>query len=218
MYKELACYDSDYTEKEILEAVFLAFGTAEKSLDGISVPEHFLVKAKDFVPSGMVLSCPIDFPKGFSSHQAKIHSIISSVRRGANAVDITLNKNLCAQGDVKQIGKNLSAYSEVCKDKKCLLRVMLEYRIYKSPDFIYDLCDLCIQHGVDYVFISTGHMVDDITDHLITSKIAEEITGVRVIYNADLWTKEQYKKILLSKVSGLRLKKPMSLKNIFGVL
>ena len=31
-------------------------------------------------------------------------------------------------------------------------------------------------------------------------------------------TKEQYKKILSSEVSGLRLKKPMSLKNIFGVL
>jgi hypothetical protein len=61
-------------------------------------------------------------------------------------------------------------------------------------------------------------MVDDITDHLITCKIAEEITGVRVIYNADIWTKEQYEKILLSKVSGLRFKKPMSLKNIFGVL
>jgi|15BtaG_2_1085339.scaffolds.fasta_scaffold17391_3 deoxyribose-phosphate aldolase len=218
MYKELACYDSDYTEKDIIEAVFLAFGGAKKVLDGISIPEHFLAKANDLIPPDMVLACPIDFPKGFSSHQAKVHSIISSARKGANAVDITLNKNLCAQAELKKIGKNLSIYSEVCKDKKCSLRVMLEYRIYKYPDFVYDLCDMCVRHGVDRVFISTGHMVDDITDHLITCKIAEEITGVRVIYNADIWTKEQYEKILLSKVSGLRFKKPMSLKNIFGVL
>lgn len=218
MYKELACYDSDYTEKDIVEAIFLAFGDAEKSLDGISVPEHFLAKVNDLIPPDKVLSCPVDFPKGFSSHEAKIHSIISSVRKGANAIDITLNKNLCAQRDIKRIARNLSAYAEVCKNKNCLLRVMLEYRVYKSPDFIYNLCDLCGQYGVDCVFISTGHMVDDTTDHLITSKIAESVTGVRVIYNADIWTKEQYNKILSSEIFGLRLKKPMSLKNIFGVL
>ena len=95
MYKELACYDSDYTEKDIVEAIFLAFGDAEKSLDGISVPEHFLAKVNDLIPPDKVLSCPVDFPKGFSSHEAKIHSIISSVRKGANAIDKNSKKFIC---------------------------------------------------------------------------------------------------------------------------
>ena len=76
----------------------------------------------------------------------------------------------------------------------------------------------CQECGADYIFVSTGSMADDIYDHLITAKIVEEMLDIDIIYNADIWTLEQYEKITLSEVFGVRIKKATAVTNIFGVL
>lgn len=215
MYRELSCYDSDLKKQEIIKSCFLSI---HKNFNGFCVPEHFLSSVKEFMPQGMVLAAPIDYPKGFSSSQAKLHSITSCIRKGANAVDVVLNKNICTEKDLDKLGENVSAYSNLCKQKACSLRIMLEYRLYEDPDFVYDLCEICQECGADYIFVSTGSMADDISDHLITAKIVEEMLDIDIIYNADIWTAEQYEKIAASEVFGVRIKKANAVTNIFGVL
>jgi hydroxymethylglutaryl-CoA reductase len=61
-------------------------------------------------------------------------------------------------------------------------------------------------------------MADDISDHLITAKIVEEMLDIDIIYNADIWTAEQYEKVAASEVFGVRIKKANAVTNIFGVL
>ncbi len=215
MYKELCCYDSGLRKRDIIKSCFLA---VHKSFNGFCVPEHFLSTVKEFMPEGMVLASPIDYPKGFSSSEAKMHSITSCIRKGANAVDVVLNKNICIEKDLDKLSANIAGYSNLCKQKNCSLRIMLEYRLYEDPDFVYDLCEVSQESGADYIFISTGLMADDISDHLITTKIAEDMLQMDVIYNADIWTTEQYEKISLSKVFGVRIKNANAVTNIFGVL
>ena len=58
--------------------------------------------------------------------------------------------------------------------------------------------------GINQVYSSTGHMLDDINDNLIASNYLSQKAGISTIVNGNIWTEDQIKRILKTDVYGIR--------------
>ena len=200
MYKEISCYDKDTTEHTVTESIFTAL---KHDFHGVSVPAYYLPLAKDLIPDGFVVASSVDYPGG---------------RAGANAVDLVANSNLLVNRKFKKFKEDIEANYKICQDNNCSLRVMFEYRIYDKNSLILAACDIIRSVGVDYIFPSTGSMVDDIEDSIVVGFLLQKKKELNVICNANIWRKEDYEKVENSGVFGIRIKSRNAVKNIFGVL
>ena len=215
MYKEISCYDKDTTEHTVTESIFTAL---KHDFHGVSVPAYYLPLAKDLIPDGFVVASSVDYPGGLSSTGVRCHSSINIIRAGANAVDLVANSNLLVNRKFKKFKEDIEANYKICQDNNCSLRVMFEYRIYDKNSLILAACDIIRSVGVDYIFPSTGSMVDDIEDSIVVGFLLQKKKEQNVIFNANIWRKEDYEKVENSGVFGIRIKSRNAVKNIFGVL
>lgn len=214
-YKDLACYDTILSKKEIQSATFTAI---ESGLNGISVLPCYLSKITSLSPpKGFVIACAIDYPYGTMMQEIRTHSIIKAIHKGANTIDLVLSQNDIHNNNIDSITNDLEANLAVCNKKGVTLRIMLEYRLVLSQlEMLRLLVTIASDLGINYIFPSTGFRVDDYTDNLISAKRLGKGTGVRTITNGNIWTPEQYEQIEKSKVYGVRLHSEQSVKNIFS--
>ena len=95
---------------------------------------------------------------------------------------------------------------------------MLEYRAYDKNSLIAAACDIIRDVGVDYVFPSTGSMIDVLDDAILVGFFLQQNQQLNVICNANIWKPEDYEKVEKSNIFGVRIKNINAVKNIFGVL
>ena len=212
MYHELNIYDGQSSDDKALEFLFKAINL---KLDGISCPIYFVPLLKHSVPKEMILSVPIDYPNGMSDSRIKNHAIMSAIRKGATAVDVVLNPNHITNGRLEIISDDLKSHKEICESKNIILRVMLEYRTYHGKQMMY-VASIIADLGIQYVFPSTGHLIDNYLDNLtIAADVAKKYPSLNIITNGNIWQKSHYTTIVNSGTFGVRFNSIHAVENCF---
>ena len=209
MYKELQIYGRDLTQDKVQAEMFEA---VRYNLSGISVSPFFIPELVELIPEGMVISSPIGYPNGTADTKIKQHATLAAIRKGANAIDLVLNPHLISAGKMTELCEDIIGNMEICGENGATLRIMMEYRVF-TPAMLLDVAALIKEVGVEYVFPSTGHMLDNSTDNLLMS-MALEKSGLRAITNGNIYKMHQYESIKKSGVFGVRFKSSQAIKNL----
>lgn len=177
------------------------FKLIEKGIDGIAMPIYLLREVKSLMPEGMVLSCPIDFPSGYSSSKTREHMAIEALRSGANALDYVPNQYFL-RNKFNYLSKEIKTMMRICKDYNASLRIFLDKdRVFN----VVNLARLYASMKVDFGFITLGYHREDFQDNLIYAALVEQKTKMNVIFNAHIWKEDQLEFIKKSKIFGVRL-------------
>jgi tRNA-dihydrouridine synthase len=94
---------------------------------------------------------------------------------------------------------------------------MLEYK-YHDNKKILEIFSCLRDLGVEYAYLSTGKISDDITDYIAIARYASDFCGVSIIYNGIMWKYEHFKKVEESGVFGVSFKSLQNFNSVFGVL
>jgi len=200
MYIDLACHNVDMTAEEAQQFVFLA---AQRHLGGISLLPFFIPQIQEYVPEGMAIACPVDYPYGHSDTKVRNHEVLSAIRHGCNTIDLVINTHLAINKEFKKLSSDILSHVSICKDNNVTLRIMLDYRLL--PSELWKKCMSILQTaGIEYIFPSTGHLVDDYLDNLVVSVNTQDKFGINAITNGNLFRPDQFKTIKKSKVFGIR--------------
>ena len=125
IFIEYACYDEAYSDK-VRANVFRAI---DMDIQGISVPVTHLSCIASLIPNGMVLSCPIDWPNGWSDTKSRITDICQAANKGVTAVDVVANQTLYLNNKHGDFMADLKAMLATAKEKDVSLRIMLNHRV-----------------------------------------------------------------------------------------
>lgn len=203
MYIELNYYNKTMSESEVIDNVFKGL---RYDIKGINVGQNYLQKIASVLPDGILLSCPIDYPYGLSDTKTRQQQTISAIRRGANCIDLVVNSVYIINDQRDKLMLDLRAHQEICKQNNVLLRVMLEYRQIEDNAIYAETLKICKILRLKYIFPSTGHFADDLTDNIIVAKmINSQYSASKVICNGNLWLKSQYEFVQKSGIYGIRL-------------
>jgi deoxyribose-phosphate aldolase len=215
MYKEISLYNKKLFRREVIESLFTV---AKMKLDGICLTPEFLPKVKEFINYPILVSSCVDYPGGFSQTEVRSHAAISCIRKGANCIDLVANNNLINLGDnLKKFSHDIKTIQNICTKNSSTLRVMLEYKYYDNKK-ILEIFSCLRDLGVEYAYLSTGKISDDITDYIAIARYASDFCGVSIIYNGIMWKYEHFKKVEESGVFGVSFKSLQNFNSVFGVL
>lgn len=94
------------------------------------------------------------FPSGLSNIDARTADITDAVNRGADEIDIVLNRSAFLAGDEKRTFEEIVASKEACGEAH--LKVILEVGELGSYDKIRQASMLAMAAGADFIKTSTG--------------------------------------------------------------
>lgn len=213
LYHEVSFHRADISETELQKDFFRA---AELKLQGVCIPLSFLSSVKEFLPEGMVLACPIDYPFGYSDIKLRNSAILAAVRYGANAIDLVADISQFNNGKVNVFARDLISNFEICKDNGVTLRIMMDYRHTHRSSF-FNACSVIKDVGIDYIFPSTGLFVDDPIDNILMGIDVMKNVGLQIITNGNIYLPEHYKAYKDSAVFGIRFRSIKTVEHAFGV-
>lgn len=200
MYIEYCNYNKyidDYTKE--IKNVFQAIANG---IDGISLPIHMIREMREYLPSNLVVSAPVDYPCGLSSSKVRYHMALNSIKSGANTLDYVPN-HYFLKHKFSELKKEIRTLLAICDDYKATLRVFLDYR--RSTTNVLTIAEIINSTGVDLVFPTIGYHHDDYFDNIINAKMIEKHTDCSVIFNGYMWKKDQFDFAKECDIFGLRL-------------
>lgn len=213
MYKELVLFDPTLSENDMREAIFLAL---KKNFSGISLSLASLQTLKDFIPQGIVIACPIDFPDGISDLQSRNTLCLNALRRGATSIDVVVPNHLIANKLVKKAKDDLLTKQQMCEDNGGTLRVAINYEDYSSEQ-IGIVIDLLAELNIEYLIPSVKYHIS-VADQILTAHLMQKLYGdLKIILNANINTQEHLDKLVKNRVFGFKLHSIYTLKSLYGV-
>ena len=213
MYVELAILNKTTTEEDSREALFIA---SELHLNGICVLPNYITSVKE-LNQELVIACIIDYPAGTSTTATRNHAVLTAINSGANTIDLVMNNSFIVSNKLDKLLADLKSNLAICKDKKVVLRVVMEYRVCMDAKLFLQIAQLVNQLGIEYVLPSTGYRLDNYADNLIASKLIMDKSGLKVITNGGIVNKEQYEQAKKAEIYGVRFQSIPVVKDIFGV-
>lgn len=199
MYNELAIIERNLSEDHVRESVFAG---VKLGLDGFVVPFYFLHQVRECLPPTALLSCPIDYPYGLSDMKSRQVATIEAIKRGANCIDLMSQFHYLNHQFSNKFVEDLRTIQNICDERKVVLRLMFEYRMYENKDLesiIYTLLD----RGIAFLIPASGSQVDDFEDNLLACRQAGE-TGIHAICNGGIYLQKQYESAIDAAVYGCR--------------
>ena len=198
-YLEYACYDElDYSQLQ--QNVFKAL---ELGATGISVPSIHMASISKFMPEGIVLTCPVDYPDGYLHSQQRLSESKRAFNSGANAIDLVISYPLLKNGREDDFLTDLQNHSKLCDDNNATLRIIADYRHFSLREY-KELFRILQKAYIEYVLCSNGRYVVDVTDDLITCTWMQDEFGIKTIISGNLYLKHDYKDIIRNDVFGIR--------------
>lgn len=219
MQLELSCLDPSLTHEGLLRSNFVA---TYHSFDAIVVPASMVADTLSIVNKSILISSAIDFPGGQENMETRVHSVLTSHRKGASLVDLAINNTYVVDKQWDRLEKDILGCLNVAKINGTIVRVVLEYSIYLDKkgkleqDQLIALCNRLKKWGVEYVVTSTCTRLDDTVDNIITAYEIERHTGLFAIVASPRIDKKQYEAVLKAGIYGLRFNSYKSVENIFG--
>jgi deoxyribose-phosphate aldolase len=212
MYKEFACYDQPL-KSEVRKRVFRAI---DLGVNGVSVPTIFISSLSDFMPEGIVLSAPIDWPNGRQETSVRVHAASVACNKGATTIDLVANMHLLLNDRLDDFIQDLGSVKTVCKEKGASLRVMLDYRMFHAGNekaLMTESCAVIAHMGIEYGFVSTGNLVDDCQENVILSHVMQKKHEISAIANGNIFLPKHMKMVDNANLFGARFHKIQALEN-----
>lgn len=202
IYKEYALYDLDYSEIDIKTSIesMLNFG-----IDNISVPYFYTKLAKGIVTNypTITISNAIDYPFGLSDIKTRNEAVSNAIDNGATKISLVLQNNYLSNKKYDKIRQDISSNLEICKKHNVDLIYYLEYRVFTHQSLI-KACNLLLEANLDKVYVSTGHMLDEIHDNIIAVNLLKQKTNINPIFTANIWTKDHVALLKKNDISCIR--------------
>lgn len=215
MYKELACLDYNTTNADIQRATFFALN---KNFDTFCVPLLFLSSAKHYLENTKTkLAAVIDYPFGISLQEVNLYSILSSIRRGADIIDIVINNNMIFNANWKDLKHDCQSYVALCRERKIDIRFIIDYRLFEKETVI-ELCKMLKSIGIDTIITTNGVGLDETMDNIIFSQEIQKRIKISAIMCSSM-LKNKHISIISTfkdKPFGYRLTSYGMAESIFG--
>lgn len=208
MYSEYCIYNeiiNDY-DKE-LSKVFKAIDYGVK---GIAIPVYLIKQIQEYMPKDIVIAAPIDYPLGYNSSTVRKQMALEALRSGANALDYVPN-HFFYKNKFTELSDEIKTLVKLCEEHNSELRVFLDY--HRSSNIV-NMSKIFHKLGVETVFPTLGYHHDDFSDNLINTKIIEDKTNLKVIFNGYLWKDDQLEALKASNISNIRFYNLKTLKSI----
>jgi len=207
-YIEYACYDepdSYIVKRNVFEAI-------EYGAGGISIPSIHFGAIAEYIPDGVALSCPIDFPDGYLKPKQRIGESINAIKMGATALDLVVNYSLFKNGKELEFIKDIEAHSNLCWGHNVTLRAIVDYRNMNIPEF-KQIFKILSQNGVDFAFCSNGRFITDCIDDMVMCMYMKEEFGVETIANSNMYLESHFNQAVDSGIFGIRFNNINAMKN-----
>lgn len=201
IYKEYAIYDLDVSETEIKES-------AEKAIDldisAISVPYFYTKLVKSVIGDRPIKTInAIDYPFGILDIKSRNQAISSSIDNGANGVSVVFQNNYLSNKKYDKLRQDIDSNLKICKSSNVTINFYLEYRIFTHQALI-KACNLLLEFGIEKVYVSTGHLLDDVYDNIIAVNLLKQKTAIQPILSSNIWTKDHVNMLNKNSVSHIR--------------
>lgn len=207
---EYACYDeplADKVKKNVFEAIDLG-------ANSISVPIIHMNAVSTIIPDGIVLSCPIDYPRGAGDTELRIHQILKAIRQGATTVDVVANHTLHLNKKSQDCLHDLRTLQELCDEKTATLRVIFDSRQFDNGKKYSQFIKVGVLAGIEYAYCSTGHLAEDATDNIIMCQAMQKNhDSLHVIANGGIYLPKHIEAVDKADLFGVRFHNINALKN-----
>lgn len=160
------------------------------NLSKVSVLYQYSKIFKKKLSENIKLSSIIDFPYGASGVYNRIQMIENSIKIGVDSVEIVLPFHLLSNSMFSSIKKDIDSCFTVCKKNQIDISYILEYRTF-NYSILYRVCKILLKQNINHIYISTGHKIDDIYDHLIAiAMIQKNVPDINITCNANIFTEK----------------------------
>lgn len=207
MIIEISFHDLETKETDLKTDIIRAI---KYQPDYISVFSQYVKLARKTTSNNIPISTPIDYPLGISDLSTRHAEIIAAHKNGASKVDIVIPILYLINRKYDKFREDIKNNLELCQTLDINLSYMLEYRVF-SHLALTKICNILKEFKLSTIYVSTGYMLDDISDNLIASMYLAQKADMKTIINGNIWNKNQINHIMKHKPYGIRLKNIYSL-------
>ena len=151
------------------------------------------------------ISSIIDFPLGILTTENKLDIIKQSIQYGAKSVEIVMPSFLINNRQNTKIRQDIEKCYRLCSDNQINLHYILEYRLY-NYSCLSRLVKFLLNFNLNDIYISTGYILDDISDHVIAMAIiSKNNENVNIICNANIFNKDHIDILKSSNLNHFRV-------------
>jgi deoxyribose-phosphate aldolase len=139
----------DELESFCAEAVSLGVGAI--AIHQVWVP----LAVRTLRGTGIKVETVVGFPFGAMHASVKRLEAETSIREGAEELDMVMNIGALRSGNLESVFSDIQGVVDIAHDSGCILKVILE-NAYLSDEQKVTACQIAKQAGADYVKTSTG--------------------------------------------------------------
>lgn len=204
MYYEYCNYNTQKVFDHEFELAKI-FKLLDRGFGGVCSDIFFARKLKGFLPEGIVLSCPVDYPLGKSDKKVREHETITNLKSGANAIDLVCHRQYLLNNDWISLKEDISTIKNICNDYNATLRVMTNWTDDEDTNIILNIAKLLQEFGMDIFIPSIAFHNDDFVDNLVVSHVTQADTSIPTICNGYMYLDKHVEQFKKATVFGLRL-------------
>ncbi len=121
----------------------------------VCVYHHLIVEAKKILPKNIpVAAVSTGFPAGLSSINTRKLEIKNSIEKGADEIDIVINRGFVLQNNWKKLYKEVRDFKNIAKDKH--IKAILGVGDLGTMKNVAKASLVCMMAGADFIKTSTG--------------------------------------------------------------
>jgi deoxyribose-phosphate aldolase len=160
---------------------------------------------RKYLSDKIKLSTMVDFPFGILSTKNRNDLVRQYIKAGVNSVEILAPSYMMINKQYIALKNDIVSNYELCLEAKVDISYVLEYRTY-SYDLLYKICKILTGNNITSLYISTGHKIDDIYDHLIAiAMIQKNVSEANIVPNGHIFSKKHADLIKNTKIPTVRL-------------
>jgi len=173
-------------------------------INKVTVLPSCLKYLKSRKPERIKLSTIIDFPLGLNSTAVRLACIKEAITNGAESIEIVMQSAYITNKNNPKIKEDIEQCLQLCSDNGVNLHYMTEYRLY-NYGCLSRLTKFLLNSNLNDIYISTGHRLDNIYDHIIAiAMILKENPEANIICNANIYSQEHLDLLQESKIQQFR--------------
>lgn len=123
---------------------------------GVCVPPFWVKKAKrEIADKNIALVSVIGFPLGYNRTEIKVAELQSTIRDGADELDMVVNVSAIHEGAYDWVKPEIAQLAQIAHQHEKILKVILE-TAYLNEEQLRIMCEICTEAGADFAKTSTG--------------------------------------------------------------
>ena len=160
---------------------------------------------RKYLSNRIKLSTMVDFPFGILSTKTRNDLVTQYIKAGVDSVEILAPSYMMINKQYVGLKNDIVSNYELCLEAKVDISYVLEYRTY-SYDLLYKICKILTTNNINSLYISTGHKIDDIYDHLIAmAMIQKNVPEANIVPNGHIFSQKHSDLIQNTKIPTVRL-------------